>query len=121
LLTPLHNNECKRTLAEVEVPMTATPISSASHQEALPVGRHAPLWSRHGLVVRMVQGRRELRTIQELIRAIVPEPILAWLEAADHRVIRRVRVRGRVLSKGVITAPDMSALRAPAKMKPPAT
>jgi hypothetical protein len=67
----------------------------------------------------MVLGWSESRTVQEFVRAIVPEPFLAGLEAADDRVTRRARVCARVLSERVIAATDMAALRAATEMEPP--
>jgi hypothetical protein len=45
-------------------------------QAALPVCRHAPLWSGCRLIERMVLGRGEWRAVVELLGAIVPIPVL---------------------------------------------
>ena len=52
--------------------------------------------------------------------AVVPEPALARLEAADHRVPGGLRVRGRVLGRRGVAAADVPALRAAAQVEPPA-
>ena len=90
-----------------------------STQEALPVGRNAAGWSRYGLVNRVVQRRGEARSFDVLVRAIVPEPVFAWLEAADNWVIGRVRMCGGVFLERVVTTPDMATLGAPPQVQPP--
>jgi len=92
-----------------------------STQKTLPVGRNPAGWSRHRLVDRMVQWGREARSFDVLVRAVVPEPVFAWLEAADDGVTGRVCMRGRVFLERVVTTPDMTALGAAAQVQPPTT
>ena len=53
-------------------------------------------------------------------RAVVPEPVLAGLEALDHRVPGGREVRGGVLGRGGVAAADVAALGAAAQVHPPA-
>lgn len=47
------------------------------------------------------------------------EPFFTGLESLNDRVARRSEVGGSVLARRVVTAPDVSALSAPAEMEPP--
>jgi hypothetical protein len=93
----------------------------SSTQKILPVGRNAAGWSRYRLVNRMVERRGEARSFDVFVRAIVPEPVFAWLEAADDGMTGRARMRGRVFLERVVTTPDMTALGAPPQVQPPTT
>src|SRR5260370_16694642 len=64
--------------------------------------------------------RSELRAREGILGLVIPEPVFAGLEAADDRVPRDLRVRGRVLRRRAVAAPDVAALRAPAQVDPPA-
>jgi hypothetical protein len=90
-------------------------------QSVLPVGWNAAGWTWYRLVNGVVQWRRELGTLQVLVGAVVPEPILARLEAADERVTGRVRMCGCMLFGRVVATPDMTALRTAPEMEPPTT
>src|SRR4029077_2202256 len=85
-----------------------------------PVTRHARLRARHALVERMMLRRSQRRPREGILCLVVPEPVLAGLEAADDRMPRDLRVRGRVLRGRAVAAPDVAALGAPAQMDPPA-
>jgi len=61
----------------------------------------------------------EARPFHVFVCSVVPKPILAWLEAANDRVTRRVRMRGRVLTGRVVAASNVAALRTPSKVEPP--
>src|SRR5271166_6475978 len=67
----------------------------------------------------MRMRRNQLRTVERLARLVTVEPILTRLEAGDDRMPRLCRVPGCMLARGAVTATDVSALRAPAEMKPP--
>jgi len=69
----------------------------------------------------MPARRGQARTVEEVARAIVVEPALAWLEAGDDRMAGRVMMLRRVLVWGRVAAADMTAFGAPAQMKPPAS
>src|SRR6185369_2958593 len=64
--------------------------------------------------------RGELGAVVVLGLAVVPEPVLARLEAADDRVTARGRVGGGVLGRGRVTAADVAALGTTAEVEPPA-
>src|SRR6516165_2069878 len=85
-----------------------------------PVAWHAVLRSRDALVERMVLRRGEHRAVEGILGLVVPEPVLAGLEALDDRMPRYLRVRGRVPRRRAVTAPDVPALCAPAQVDPPA-
>src|SRR5690606_40318991 len=72
------------------------------------------------VVERPVPGFGQVGALQQLVRAVVPVPALARLEAADQRVAGRAEVRGRVLGRRRVAAADVAALRAPAQVDPPA-
>jgi hypothetical protein len=88
---------------------------------ALPICRDPSRWAGCRLVERVVPGGSEGWAGQVLLLPVVPEPILARLVAADDRVASGLGVRGRVLVGRVVTAPDVAAPGAPAKVQPPAT
>jgi hypothetical protein len=79
---------------------------------ALPVRRHSPGGSRRRLVERMMLWRGERRTVVELFCAVVPEPVLARLEAADKRVTGVGCVVACVLRGGRVATTDVPALGA---------
>jgi hypothetical protein len=72
--------------------------SSLFHQQFLPVGGDPSSRPGHGLVEGMMFRGCEVRPLHVFVRLVIPKPILPWLEAADDRVTRRFRVRGRVLT-----------------------
>ena len=76
------------------------PSGRWSVQVRLPVRRYAAGWAGNRLVERMMLGRGQRWSIVvALFGLIVPEPCLAWLEAADHRVPGGHRVRAGVLRR----------------------
>jgi hypothetical protein len=81
---------------------------------ALPVRRHAPGGSRRGLVQWMMLWWGELRTVVELIGAVVPEPVLAGFEAADQGMAGICGVVAGVLRRGGVATADVPALGAAA-------
>jgi hypothetical protein len=86
----------------------------------LPVRRHPAAWARDRLVEWVVMGGCQPRPSEEFAGAVVPEPILTWLETADDRVLGRSGVVAGMLAGGVVAAADMAALGTAAEMKPPA-
>jgi len=54
------------------------------------------------------------------ISLITVEPGLSRLEAGDDWMLRRMEMRGRVFVGRTVAAADVPALRASAKVKPPA-
>ena len=92
-----------------------------SVQMVLPIGWDAPRRSGYrlveGVMVRWCQGG----ALEEAVGAVIPEPILSWLEALDHRVARGSGVASGVLARRVVAASDVAALRAPSQVEPPAT
>ena len=65
----------------------------------LPVSGHPTRGSRHRLVERVVTGWSEGRSLEVLLGAVVPEPILARLEALDDRMTGFSRVAAGVLGR----------------------
>jgi hypothetical protein len=61
----------------------------------------------------------KLRAVEELLRTIVVKPPLARLEARDDRVTGGGAMFRRMLTWRTITAADVTAFGASAKMKPP--
>jgi hypothetical protein len=85
----------------------------------LPIGRHAALRSRHGLLYRMVCGRSKRLRLEELVSAVVVEPVFARLEARNDGVLGLVGVRRRMLRRRVVTASDVATLRTATQVEPP--
>jgi hypothetical protein len=86
----------------------------------LPVGGYTSGWARGRLVKWVVVGRRQRRASKEFAGAVVPEPVLTWLETADDRVLGGSSVGGGMLARGVVAAANVAALGAAAEMEPPA-
>src|SRR5271156_2443560 len=87
---------------------------------SLPVRRHPRGWPWRGLLERAMLRRGQRRTVAELPRVVVPEPVLARLEAAYQRMPGSGRVLARVLRRGGVATADVSAAGAAAQMQPPA-
>jgi hypothetical protein len=88
-------------------------------QQRLPVSGHRSGRSRHRLILRMRMRSGKLRAFEEFLCTIVVKPILAWLEARDDRMTRgRVMFRCMLVWRS-ITASDVTAFGASAKMQPP--
>src|ERR1700761_6516916 len=66
----------------------------------------------------MMFGRRQRRSVVIRLAVVVPEPVLARLEAPDDGVAR-TGVEAGVLAGRAVAAPDMAACRATAQMEPP--
>lgn len=86
---------------------------------SLPVSRHATPRSRDRLVDRMVMWRRQLWTVDVLLRRVVEEPVLAGLIALDDGVSAFLRMVARVLGWGGVAATDVTAACASTKVEPP--
>src|SRR5438105_3602861 len=67
----------------------------------------------------MVLRRLKLWTFEGRVALVVPEPVLAGLEAADYRVSGGFRVLRRVLARRGVAAADVPAQRTPPQVKPP--
>src|SRR5215472_18922370 len=92
-----------------------------SVQVRLPVPRHAALRPRHALIDRVILRRREPRPVfVKLVAVVIPEPVLAWLEAPDHVMPRGLCMHGRMLRRRGVAAADVPAQRTPAQVQPPA-
>ena len=70
----------------------------------LPVVRDAFLRAGRGLVERMRMRRGKLGSIQVVAREVIPEPVLARLEALGQAVTGRVRVLRAVLRRRGVAA-----------------
>jgi hypothetical protein len=88
-------------------------------KQRLPVWRHSFGRPRYRLIQRVGVRRVQRRAVEILLRTIIVEPALAPLEAGDDRVTRCGVVFAGMLIGRVITAADMAALCAAAKMQPP--
>jgi hypothetical protein len=98
---------------------TATALSTVLVEPTLPIGGDATSRSGRGLIERMVLGVRERRAFVELVRGVVPKPILPWLKAPDHGVARLLGMLcGVLVRRGVATA-DGATFGAAPEMKPP--
>ena len=95
---------------------TTVPDARSAVDEVPPVGGDRTGRPRSGLVLGM--GLRVGQAWPEEALAVgkVPEPVLARLEARDHLVARLMPVRGRVLRRAGVTAPDVTALGTPAQV-----
>ena len=97
------------------IPRSRVELASASRAGTRPAGPGTG-WSS-----RVVLRAGELRAgLVEVLARVGPEPGLARLEAADHRVAGRLGVRGGVLGRRVVAAADVPALGAAAQVQPPA-
>src|SRR5262252_2788450 len=91
-----------------------------SVQLALPVGGDLARGPGGGLLQRMVLWRDQLRSFERALRLKIPEPVLTWLEAADHRVAGRAGMSAGMLAGRRVAAADVPTARAAPQMKPPA-
>ncbi len=89
-------------------------------QERFPVGRHSSCGTGNGLIFWMGVWGKQLRASDHRLLVIIVEPVFARLKAGNDGMPRRRRMLGCMLARGTVTASDVSTLRAPAKMKPPA-
>src|SRR5579875_2146922 len=94
-------------------------MAGSPAQLALPVARHPAGPARRGLIGRPAQRRRKCRAVRVVLSPVVPEPVLARLEAPDHRVPGAGEVRARMLARRGVAAADVPAGRAPPQMEPP--
>ena len=94
-------------------------MSSALIQMPLPVRWHATGRSGDGLVERVMARRSQGGTLEVFLGRVVPEPILAWLEALDDWMPRIDGVVTRVLGWRRVATADVAAVRAAAQVEPP--
>ncbi len=87
---------------------------------ALPVRGHGAGRPGDRLIERTTIGRCQRGSFEELLGAVVVEPLLTWLEAPNHGMSGCPVMGARVLAGRVVAAPDLSARRAAAKVQPPA-
>ena len=66
---------------------------------SLPISRYVSLRSWDRLVERMVVRRSQLGSLDELVRLVVPKPVLLRLETLDGRMPSLGRVMTRVLGR----------------------
>jgi hypothetical protein len=85
----------------------------------LPVCRHRAVRSRHRLIHRMRMRSGKLGAGEGFFCTVVVKPMLARLEALDDRVPRGGEMFRGMLTWRAVAAADVTALRTPAKMKPP--
>ena len=84
-----------------------------------PISRYTSRGPWHRLVQRVVLRRRERRTFECLLADVVPEPVLAWLEAPDDVVSSAPGMTGSVLARRRVAAADVAAPGASAQVEPP--
>jgi hypothetical protein len=86
---------------------------------SFPIPRHLSGGAGHRLGLGMMLGRGECRPFVELLRVVVPEPILSRLEATDDAVLHALCMRGGVLARRGVAASDVAALCAAPQVEPP--
>src|SRR4051794_28481774 len=96
----------------------ATP--TASVDVVAPVGRNPPPGPGRRLVTGPRGGGRERRPVEHRLVAVVPEPVLAGLEALHDAVPGGRGVGGGGLGGRAVAAPDVAAGGAPPQVHPPA-
>jgi hypothetical protein len=84
-----------------------------------PVPRNAPRGARHRLIDGVMLWRREHRTLDDRLDAVVPEPALPRLEALDHRVTGIACVPRGVLTRRCVAASDVATEGTAAEVEPP--
>jgi hypothetical protein len=89
-------------------------------QMFVPIGRDPTGGPGRGLVEGVMLRRRKRRPSDHVVGRVVPEPVLAWLEAMDHPMTGVTRVVPGVLRRGRVAAADVAAPRAASKVEPPA-
>jgi len=99
---------------------TLLPLA-ASMELALPVTGHSTGWAGHRLVERVIMRRGQDRSFEILLGGVIPIPVLVRLEALDDRMADGVRVVIGMLGRRRIAAAHVTAPRAAAQVKPPAT
>src|SRR5271154_6210119 len=87
---------------------------------ALPVARDPAGGPGHRLFGRVMPRRYEPRAGERFLGLVVPEPVLAGLEALHDRVPGGLPVRGAVLRGRGVAAAHVPALGAAAQVHPPA-
>jgi hypothetical protein len=87
---------------------------------SFPIPWHLSGGTGNRLALWVVFGRGERRPFVELLRRVVPEPILSRLEATDDAVLRALCMRRGMLARRGVAASDVAALRAAPEMEPPA-
>src|SRR3982074_830502 len=88
-------------------------------QLGLPVRGYPTGRPGYRLVCRVAFRLGQRRPLQVAGRPVVPEPVLARLEAADDGGPGLAEMRRRMRRRRVVAAADMSTLRTPAQVQPP--
>jgi hypothetical protein len=91
-----------------------------SIKPGFPILGDAALRSGNWLVLWVRARLGKSRASHELSRVVVIEPILAGFKTRDDRVMSRVEVPGCMPFWRIVTAADVSTLRAAAQVQPPA-
>src|SRR5436190_12156300 len=94
--------------------------AATSVQQSLPAWGDPAGGARHGLLQRVVPRRDQLRTLEKLLGRVVPEPILAGLEALGDGMAGSGGVAACMLRGRRVAAADVAAAGAAAEVKPPA-
>src|SRR5512135_3213910 len=93
---------------------------SLSVQSLDPIVGYGAGWTRSRLVLGVVTGRGEFRPGGVLVGLEVPEPLLARLKALNVAMAAVPEVGARVLARRGVATSDVTALRAPSQVEPPA-
>src|ERR1700722_8879722 len=88
-------------------------------QARFPIRRDLSRRARYRLADRMTMRRRQGHSPYHLFALVIPEPILAGLEAGGDWVSGRLSMLRGMLVGRTITTANVPAFRATAKMKPP--
>jgi hypothetical protein len=89
-------------------------------QLLIPVDGYATDRSGHRLVQRMVIRWNQFGAVDVVLDCVVPEPVLARLEAVDDAMARTRRVVPGVLGRRGVATADVAATSAASEMEPPA-
>jgi hypothetical protein len=118
--TRCHHRQPRRAWPADRVLAAAAGRSRRLVQMPLPVAGYPARRAGGGLIERMMLRRGQLGAgFEQLLRRVAPEPRLARLEAADHRMSGGCRMSRRVLRRRGVAAADMPALRTSAQVEPP--
>ena len=93
--------------------------SNAKVSPALDVSTFSrPLSEKRYLLLGVVRARGPALEFDEEFIRITPEPLLTGFERADERMLRRAEVFGRVPTRRIVAAADVSAGLAHPKVDP---
>ena len=89
-------------------------------QERFPVGRYPSCGPGYRLTLGMRMRRKQRHTLDHPPLLEIEEPVLTRLETGNDRMPGRGPVLGCMLARRTVAATDVTTLRAPTEMKPPA-